>query len=107
MGPLLPLFWTSDVHRGKGSLYDVTSSLVGGSLSLVPCSFRGKSVSGPMFLPEGGGLSGGVYLADTPLDRDPPSTETLPGQRHPWAETPPDGKECAVRILLECILVCK
>ena len=41
---------------------------------------------------------------DTPLDRDTLSTGTPPAQRPPWTETP-YGKEWAVRILLECILV--
>ena len=37
------------VHGGGGSLYDVSSCLA----PLVPCSFGGGAVSGPMFLPRG------------------------------------------------------
>ena len=96
------------LSTGRGSLYDVTSSLTAWShvpsresLSLVPCSFQGGgSVSGPMFIQRGGLClwshvpSGG--LIDIPAQRPPSWTETL----SPWF-----GKEWAVRILLECILV--
>ena len=62
-----------------------------GSLSLVPCSFQvGVSVSGPTFLPG--------HRPPHPLDRDP-------GQRPLLTQTPLYGKEWAVCILLECILV--
>ena len=67
------------VHRGKGSLYDVTSCLAAWchvpfrrSLSLVPCSFWGSLSLVPCSC-QGGGV---------------------------WY-----GKEWVVRILLECILV--
>ena len=56
--------------------------LQGGSLSLVPCSFQG------------------ISLTETP-GTETPSTETPPPPR---TETP-YGKDRAVRILLECILV--
>ena len=74
-------------------------------------SSSGVSVSGPMFLlgeglclwshvPSRESLSAGVSLTETPLDRDPLDRDS-PEQRPP----PLYGKERAVRILLECILV--
>ena len=109
------------LFTGDGSLYNVTSCLVAwshvpsaGFLSLVPCSFQGVSVSGPMFLL--GSLSRVVSLTKTPLDRDHPGRRPPiyrpPDRDCPWTETPPDrdsldGKERVVRILLECILVLK
>ena len=71
--------------------------LLGRSLSLVPCSFQGVFVSGPMFLP-GGLCLGWISLTETPLDRTPHPPPS--GQRHPLY-----GKERAVRVLLDCILV--
>ena len=55
---------------------------------LFPCFFQGIPVSGSMFLPGEGPLSRG-----STLDRN-----------SPW-QSPPYGKERAIRILLECILV--
>ena len=64
---------------GEGNVFrGVCLSTEGGSLSLVPCSFWE------------GGLS----------HRDPPGQRPLPLDRGP-----PHGKERAVRILLECVLV--
>ena len=86
----------------EGNVFRGVCLSTGVSLPLVPCSF-----------------GGGVSLTETPLDRDPPR------QRPPWTETPLDrdpptpvqraagqrppihhyGRERAVRILLEFILV--
>ena len=76
----LHLSVSRSVHRDRGSLYDVNFL----SGYLVPCSFQGVSVSGPMSL---------VFVQGVSL------TET------PQTETPLYGKERAARILLECILV--
>ena len=83
----------------------------------------GLFVSGPMFLPRGLPDRKPPWTetpwTESPLDRDPPGRRPLdkepPGQRVPWTETPWTktpwteillyGKERAVRILLECILV--
>ena len=74
------------LSTGRGSLYDVTSSLTAwshvpsrGSLFLVPRSFQGGSVSGPMFIPRGVSVSGPMFprgVSLTSLHRDP-----SPGQR--------------------------
>ena len=94
------------VHRGRGSLYDVTSCLPDwsyvpsrGSLSLVPCSFQGGlcmvrgrdiSVQGGLWgsLCSWGSLSEGVSVRE-----------------NPQTETPQYGDERVVRILLECFVV--
>ena len=77
------------------------SHVLPGGLSLVPCSFWGVSVAGPMFLL-------GFSLTETPsprqspppLDRDPlPSTE-IPSPR----QRPPYSKE-GVHILLNAFLL--
>ena len=77
---------------GGGGLYDVTSCLA--VWSHVPsgglCLWSHVPPGGGVFLSRRGGLSGGASVRETPLDRDPP---------------PVYGKELAVRILLECILV--
>ena len=80
--------WEGNVHReggGRRSLYDTTSCLA--VWYHVPLG--GVSVSGPMFLLGGLHRGGGGVL----LGRLPPK------------QRPPYGKERAVRILLECILV--
>ena len=71
----------------------------GGFLSLVPCSFQGVSVSGPMFLDRDSPDRN--PRTETPLDRDPHPLDRDPlGQRLPLY-----SKERTVHILLECILV--
>ena len=107
---LLHLSVSHSVHRG-GFLSVVTSCLA--AWSHVP---SGGSPCLWSHVP-----SGGLYLlvslketpqTETSLDRDPPDRDLpeTPEQRPPWTETPLDrdplyGKEWAVRILLECIIV--
>ena len=97
----------------RGDLCLWSHVLSKGSLSLVPCSFQGVSVCGPVF-PLGGSLD------RESVNRGPPGRRP-PEQRSLWTCTPrqrpPDrdsliGTQCvvgsgqwAVRILLECILV--
>ena len=90
------------VHRGEGSLYDVTSCLAAWShvprrfLSLVPCSFQGVSVQGK------GSLSRGresLSMERGSMFRGSLSMGSLSGRPHPV------GEEWAVRIQLERMLV--
>ena len=69
----------------------------GGSLSLVPCSFQGSLSKGSLSMGvsvHGVSVQGGLCLGGL-CQRDPPDRD------------PPYGKEWAVCILLECILVFK
>ena len=88
------------VHRRQGSLYDVTSwsHVPSAGLCLWP------------HVPSGGHIPGGLcpgdlFLGGVSLSRVSRVWEGGLCKGDPLTETPPYGKERAVHILLECILV--
>ena len=109
---------TRKLNFGKVMFLHLSASHSVHILSLVPCSFwegsLSRRVSPQTQTPRQNPPKTQTPDRDLPgqrspwteisLDRDPLNREA-PGKRPPWTETPPYGKERAICILLECILV--